>query len=54
MFQTLWEQAPVCKCAGTGRMPVIGWNGRTVICSCGAGKHIAASGALQPGDMRWA
>ncbi len=51
--QMLWSTLPSCRCGGTGVMPIIGWPGRTIICACGAGKHIAASSTLKPGDFGW-
>lgn len=39
--EMIWNALPLCRCAGAGVMPVIGWHGRTIICSCEAGKFVA-------------
>jgi len=41
--EMIWNAPPLCQCGGTGTMPIIGWPGRAVVCSCPAGKHIAAA-----------
>lgn len=43
----VWSAMPICKCAGTGTMPVIGWPGRSIICSCAAGKFLAHAKQLE-------
>lgn len=42
--EVLWDMQPLCKCGGTGTMPIIGWPGRKVVCSCDAGKFVADAG----------
>lgn len=40
----LWDVPPLCQCGGAGIMPIIGWPGRGIICSCEAGKLVAQKG----------